>query len=309
MSQQELEQLDELKADGEDSAVADPVTPEGGAEKKRKADKKQGDMSADKIEDTVKTPQGTADKKSPARAADKGMKESVEEMFAGEDLTEEFKEKAVVVFEAAVNFKLQEEAQRLEEEFNQKLDEQVETAVADLVEKTDSYLDYVVEQWMQQNEIAIEKGIRAEIAESFLTGLRDLFVEHNVDLPEESVDVIVDMTEQLETTETKLNDALNENIELRKAVEEAKRVDVFESVSSDLAETQVEKLKALTEGLEFVDLDDYKRKVEIVKENYFSEAKALTESVDDEPLEEPEVINSNNEVAKYADAISRTIRK
>lgn len=309
MSQQELEQLDELKADGEDSAVADPVTPEGGAEKKRKADKKQGDMSADKIEDTVKTPQGTADKKSPARTADKGMKESVEEMFAGEELTEEFKEKAVVVFEAAVNFKLQEEAQRLEEEFNQKLDEQVETAVADLVEKTDSYLDYVVEQWMQQNEIAIEKGIRAEIAESFLTGLRDLFVEHNVDLPEESVDVIVDMTEQLETTETKLNDALNENIELRKAVEEAKRVDVFESVSSDLAETQVEKLKALTEGLEFVDLDDYKRKVEIVKENYFSEAKALTESVDDEPLEEPEVINSNNEVAKYADAISRTIRK
>lgn len=307
MSQQELEQLDELKADGEDSATADPVTPEGGAEKKRKLDKKQGDMTADKVE---AGPQGTADKKSPARKADKGMKESVDEMFAGEDLTEEFKEKATVVFEAAVNLKLQEQVVALEEEFEQKLDEQVEAAVSDLTEKVDSYLDYVVEQWMEQNTVAIDKGIRAEIAESFLGGLRDLFVEHNVDLPEEKVDVIVDMSEQLESTEEKLNEALNENIELRKELEESKRIDVFESVSSDLAATEVDKLKALTEGLEYSDLDEYQRKVEIIKENYFSAKKTLTEEVDEiDPVEEAEVVNVNSDVAKYAEAISRTVRK
>ena len=166
MSEKELNQLDEFKADGEDSSTADPVTGAGGPVKKRRADATNAAEKADNTE--VTTPQGTAGKKAPARPADKGMKESVEEMFAGADLSEDFKEKATVVFEAAVNAKLHEEVARIEEQFEAKLDEQVEVAISDIVEKVDTYLDYVVEQWMVDNKVAIERGIRSDIAESFI---------------------------------------------------------------------------------------------------------------------------------------------
>ena len=294
MSHEELEekQLDEFKADGEESVAADPVAPQGGnAKKNRKGDKEQGEKSAAKA----------------------GMKEAVDEMFAGDDLSEEFKERATLVFEAAVNAKLSEEVARLEEEFENKLDEQVEVAVSDLVEKVDSYLDYVVEQWMEDNKVALDKGIRAEVAESFIEGLRELFIEHNINIPEEDVDVIADMSEQLEAAEAKLNESKNEVVELRKQLDESNRSDTFDAISEGLVETQVEKLKALTEGLEYANLADYKRKVEIIKENYFGASKqtVLTEEVDEiDPIEEPATtVAIDSSVARYADAISRTLRK
>jgi hypothetical protein len=241
------------------------------------------------------------------------MKEAVDAMFAGDDLSEEFKEKATVVFEAAVNAKLTEEVAKLEEEFEAKLDEQAELAVNELVEKVDSYLDYVVEQWMEANEVAIEKGIRNEIAESFIEGLRELFVEHSINIPEEDVDVLADITEQLEETEAALNEAKNEAIELRKQLDESKREDAFETIAEGLTDTQSEKLKALTEGLEFGNLDDYTRKVEIIKENYFGDSKKveLTEEVGEiDPIEEGTTeVSVDPTVARYADAISRTLRK
>ena len=236
-------------------------------------------------------------------------KKAVEEMFAGDGLSEDFKAKATVVFEAAVGSKLVEEVARLEEEFAAKLDEQTELAVADLVEKVDSYLDYVVEQWMTENELAIEKGIRSEIAESFIDGLRGLFVEHNINIPEEDVDVIADITEQLEETEAALNEAMDGQIKLRKELHESKRQDAFAGVAEGLTFTQVEKLTSLTEGLEYRNLADFTRKVEIIKENYFSTSTktSLTEEVD--PVDEgTQRVATDSSVAKYAEAISRTLR-
>jgi hypothetical protein len=310
MSEKELDQLDEFKADGEDSSTADPVTGAGGAVKKRKADKAGAAEKADNIEDDVKTPQGTAGKVSPKRPADKGMKESVEEMFAGADLSEDFKEKATVVFEAAVNAKLQEEVARIEEQFEAKLDEEVEVAISDIVEKVDTYLDYVVEQWMEDNKVAIERGIRSEIAESFIEGLKDLFVEHNINLPEEEVDVIADMAEQLEATEAKLDAAINESIELKKALTESKKAEILESYTKDLTETQAEKFRALTEGIEYSDLDELSRKVKIINEQYFGTKTVLSESLSEiDPIEEATTQSIDPAMAAYANAISKTIRK
>jgi hypothetical protein len=310
MSEKELDQLDEFKADGEDSSIADPVTGAGGAVKKRKADKAGAPEKADNIEDDVKTPQGTAGKVSPKRPADKGMKESVEEMFAGADLSEDFKEKATVVFEAAVNAKLQEEVARIEEQFEAKLDEEVEVAISDIVEKVDTYLDYVVEQWMEDNKVAIERGIRSEIAESFIEGLKDLFVEHNINLPEEEVDVIADMAEQLEATEAQLNEAINETIELKKALTESKKAEILESYTKDLTETQAEKFRALTEGVEYSDLDELSRKVKIINEQYFGAKTVLSESLSEiDPIEEATTQKIDPAMAAYAQAISKTIRK
>ena len=236
-------------------------------------------------------------------------KKAVEEMFAGDGLSEDFKAKATVVFEAAVGSKLVEEVARIEKEYEAKLDEQTELAVADLVEKVDSYLDYVVEQWMTENELAIEKGIRSEIAESFIDGLRGLFVEHNINIPEEDVDVIADITEQLEETEAALNEAMDGQIKLRKELHESKRQDAFAGVAEGLTFTQVEKLTSLTEGLEYRNLADFTRKVEIIKENYFSTSTktSLTEEVD--PVDEgTQRVATDSSVAKYAEAISRTLR-
>lgn len=315
MADQEFEQLDEVKATGENSETSDPVTPAGGDPKKknRPADvSKAADPKADEIEDTVKTPQASADKKAPPRMADKkGMKESVEEMFAGQDLSEDFKERATVIFEAAVSAKLNEEVARLEEEFETKLNEQAEIAVNDLVEKVDSYLDYVVEKWMEENELAIEAGIRTEMAESFMAGLHDLFVEHNVDLPEEKADVFAEMAEELEAKEAKIAEAMEETIALRKQLAEAHKQDAFEEISEGLTETQREKLEKLAEGVEYDTIDTYKHKVSIIKENYFG-GKTLTESVDEvDPIEEEAVDQRyvDPAVASYAAAISRTLRK
>ena len=311
MSEKELEQLDEFKADGEDSMAADAVTGAGGAVKKRKADKAGAAEKADNIEDDVKTPQGTAGKVSPKRPADKGMKESVEEMFAGADLSEDFKEKATVVFEAAVHAKLTEEVARLEEQFEAQLDEQVETAVSELVEKVDTYLDYVVENWMEENRVAIDRGIRAEIAESFIDGLRDLFVEHNINIPEEEVNVVADMAEQLEATEAKLNESINEAIELRAKLEESAVEKMVESYSKGLTETQAEKLSTLAEGIEFSNVEEFEKKLKIVKENYFGGKTVLSEGLDSlDPIEnETQSVKHDPSVSAYVDAISRSLRK
>lgn len=313
MSQKELEQLDEFKASGENSETADPVTPAGGSNHKRTADKNQGDKASKKLEGATAGDMLTATAtKSAARPADKGMKESVEEMFAGSDLSEDFKEKASVIFEAAVNAKLNEEVARLEEEFTAKLDEQVETAVADLVEKVDSYLDYVVEQWMEENKIAIDRGIRAEIAESFIEGLKDLFIEHNINLPEEEVNVIADMSEELEAKENALNESINEAIELRKEIESLKAEKILEGYSAGLTETQAEKLRALAEGVEYADSAEFDRKVQIIKEQYFGGKAVLTEEADEiDPVEidSAPVSNVDPAIAAYVSAISKNIRK
>lgn len=321
MSNKDVKQLDEFKASGENSVANDPMTPAGGSDKKRPADKSTGDAAAKS--NPVATPgQGGAvsdqiesvpTTKTAARRADKSMGESVEEMFAGADLSEDFKEKATVIFEAAVYAKIQEEVDRLEEEYAAKLDEQVEALASDLVEKVDSYLDYVVEQWMEENAVAIDRSIRAEVAEAFIDGLRDLFVEHNINIPEEETDILADMAEELDSKDAALNESVNEVIELRKELEAYKAKDILESYSKGLTETQAEKLRTLSEGVEFSDSSEFERKVQIIKEQYFGNKSVLKESNDNiDPVEldeSVEVMNVDPSIAFYAQALSKTLRK
>ena len=316
-----LKQLDEFKASGENSEANDPMTPAGGSDKKRPADKSTGDATPKS--NPVSTPgqEGAVTdlildvptKKTAARAADKTMGESVSEMFAGTDLSEDFKEKATVIFEAAVHAKLQEEVDRIEAEYAAKLDEEVETLSAQLVEQVDTYLDYVVDQWMEENQVAIDRGIRAEVAEAFIDGLRDLFIEHSINLPEEEVDIIADMAEELDSQEESLNSAINETIELRKQLEAYKAKDILEGYTKGLTETQAEKLRTLAEGVEFADSAEFTRKVQIIKEQYFGGKAVLSESKDGlDPVdldESTETVNVDASVAFYASQLSKTLRK
>lgn len=321
MNIKDIKQLDEFKASGIDSEAADAVTPAGGTDMKRSADKKgnaEGKMgtttatpgqegSTSDLIDTVTTA------KTPARRGDKTVGESVSEMFAGSDLSEDFKEKATVIFEAAVHAKIQEEVEALAEEYAAKLDEEVASIAADLTEKVNSYLDYVVEQWMEENQVAIDRGIRAEVAESFIEGLRDLFVEHSINVPEDEVDVVAEMAEELDFKDNSLNDVINETIELRKQLEAYKAKDILENYSKGLTDTQAEKLHTLAEGVEFNDSKEFERKVQIIKEQYFGGKAVLRESSDNlDPMdleESTETVVVDSTVAAYAQALSKTLRK
>ena len=311
MSDQELDQLDELKASGDDSEVMEPTAV--GA-KKRKADKATAKDAADSVDDGATKKGGdmlgaTATAKAPARKGDKSMGEAVEEIFEGEDLSEEFKERASVLFETVVLEKVNVEVARLEEEFSSKLDEQAELATEDLTKKVDAYLDYVAEQWMEENKLAVESGIRSDIAESFISGLKELFSEHRIDVPDEQVDLVAEMAEKIEELEKSLNEQIDTNIEVSKELDEAKKSDVFDILSEGLADTQAEKLRSLTEGLEYVDLDDYSRKVEIIKENYFGKSAIVEETDELDPVnEESDTKYVDPQMALYAQSISKTFR-
>jgi len=316
----ETDQLDEVKATGEDSSTMDPVTPAGGSPKgkNRKADKNVSvDPKADNIEDDVKTPTASAvDKKSPARKADKAaMKESIGEMFEGQDLSEDFKARATVIFEAVVNDRINQEVEALEEEFATKLEEQATIAVTELTEKLDTYLDYVTEKWMKENALAVDQGIKAEIAESFMSGLFDLYMEHNVNVPAESENILESMANDIEKMETRLNESIEENISLKRELSEAHKADVYDAVCEGLTETQAEKLVRLAEGIDFEDIEDFAEKVGYIKENYFGKTNSdvLTEESGDDidPIEDhvSEVKHSDPAINRYAEAISQSLRK
>jgi hypothetical protein len=301
MSDQEVDQLDEFKADGDDSEVMEPSAT---TVKKRKADKATAKEAADAVDEGE-----TKVTKAPTGKADKSMGEAVEEIFSGEDLSEDFKEKAAVLFETVVLEKVNVEVARLEEEFSSKLDEQAELATEDLTKKVDAYLDYVAEQWMEENTLAVESGIRSDIAESFIAGLKELFSEHRIDVPEEEVDLVAEMAEKIEELEKSLNEQIDTNIEVSKELDEAKKSDVFDILSEGLADTQAEKLRSLTEGLEYVDLDDYSRKVEIIKENYFGKSAIVEETDELDPVnEESDTKYVDPQMALYAKSISKTFR-
>lgn len=250
--------------------------------------------------------------KNKASIATKGaVKEDVEEMFSGDELSEEFKEKAVTVFEAAVEARCIVEEARLQEEYEQKLDEAVAGIQEEITTKVDQYLDYVIEQWVEDNKIAIESSLRAEIAEEFMGNLHKLFVESNINVPNEQLDVLGEMTAKVEELEARLDESVNRQLELQAVIDEAEKEAVFDEVSEGLAATQVEKLRTLAEGIDYADADTYKKKLDIVKENYFSDkTPAPTATLVDEsesPLTE-EAAPVPAEMAKYVTAISRTLK-
>lgn len=205
-------------------------------------------------------------------------------------LSDEFKQKTAVIFEAAVKSKLSEEVSRLEEQYQEELWEEIQSIRSDLVEKIDSYMNYVVESWMEENKLAIHNGLRTEIAEGFMEKMKDLFVESYIDVPESKVDLVDELADQVEELEERLNDQTGESIKIYEELEQYKRDAIVTEAARGLADTQVEKLKGLVENLDFDDAVSFASKVETIKESYFS--KQINEDtgvVDEEPEQTVEV--------------------
>ena len=228
------------------------------------------------------------------------------------DLSEEFKDKAATIFETAVKTRIKEQTKILEAQFEEKLSEETETVKEAMVEKVDSYLNYVVEEWMKENELAVERGIRTEIAEDFITGLKDLFKEHYIDVPEEKYNVLDDLTNQVKDLEGKLNEQIEKNVNLTKEVNNSERANVVAEVSADLADTEKEKFASMAENVEFDNADKFREKLETVKESYFPKTKieetSSKDEVDSVAANEPAVEASSDAMAAYTAAISKNLK-
>ena len=251
--------------------------------------------------------------KDKVKKEDIDFSDDVAALFGDEDLSEQFKEKATMIFEAAVLSKINEQLEEMAEIAEVQKTLEIEEAHSEMTEKLDSYLDYVVEQWLTDNRIAVENGIRTEIAEEFMGGLKKLFEESYIEMPEEKVDVLSDLYDEKESLEEELNKELKKNIELSEQIEELHKTTVISELSEGLTDLQVEKMKSLSEGVDLISLDDIAEKVGMLKENYFnSDEEQPTETIfdEDEPLEEeatsPRV---TGEMAQYMSAISRTVKK
>lgn len=223
-------------------------------------------------------------------------------------LSEEFKQKTSVIFEAAVKSKLSEEITRLEENYAVELAEEVETIKTDLVGKVDSYLNYVVETWMEDNKVAIQNGLRTEIAETFMNNMRDLFVESYIEVPETKVDLVDELAGQVEELEERLNNTTGDAISLAEELETYKRNTIIAEASRDLADTQAEKLKGLLESVDFENEESFVAKVNTVKESYFSKEipEQLEESVEEAAEEEVEV---SSVMENYLHALRKTTKQ
>lgn len=243
------------------------------------------------------------------------VKEDVEEMFSGSDLSEEFKEKASTIFEAAVTARSIAESARLEEEFEAKLTEAVAEINEELTEKVNSYLDYVVEQWMEDNAVAIESTLRNELMDEFVEGLKGLFAEHYIDVPQEKVNVIESLAAKVEELESRLDEQISENVQIKRALVDSEKKEVYESFVSDLALSQQDKFAALAESVDFDgDLEVYARKLSYIKENYFASEKKAPSSTNivEETFEgetETNNVSIDPVVNRYVQAISRGIKK
>jgi len=243
---------------------------------------------------------------------DINVKDDMDALVSGEDLSEEFKTKASTIFEAAVSAKVISEVnQRIEEletDYTKEINEAKENHLSTVTEKVDGYLNYVVEEWMKENELAVEKGIRSELVEDFMTGLKNLFTEHYIDIPEEKVDLVDDLFEKVEELEQKLDESINTSVDVKKELAEYKREETLREVSEDLADTEKEKLGKLAEGIDFEDKSQYTEKLEVIKENYFP--KQQSETITEE-LENTEEEQTSSEPAidpimsKYASALTR----
>jgi hypothetical protein len=204
------------------------------------------------------------------------VSEDVAALTNGEDLSEEFKTKAATIFEAAVITRVKSEVAKLQEEFEIQLEEQVEEIKEGLVEKVDGYLNYIVEQWIEQNEIALESGMKSEILESFVQGLKGVFEEHYIDIPEEKFDVLGDMHEKLQQLESKLDEAVANNVELTNYINEQSRIASVYEAAEGLVDTDAEKFVGLAEELTYEDAESFKKKLQTIRENYFINNKSTT---------------------------------
>jgi hypothetical protein len=224
-------------------------------------------------------------------------------------LSDEFKAKTAILFESAVKSKLSEEVDRLEAQYKEELAEEVSSTKADLVEKVDSYLNYVVESWMEENQVAIQNGLRTEIAETFMDKMKDLFTESYIDVPESKVDLVDELAESVEELETKLNESTQKVIDTTGELEAYKRDSIIREASRDLAETQVVKLKSLVEDVDFEDEDQFASKVKTVVESYFTKEIASSEEVEQIVEDADSTVEVSSVMEGYLSAIRKTTPK
>ena len=275
--------------------------------KDEKKESKEADVKVSK-DDEVKSEEKEEDQK----AKDVDVKEHIDALTSGEkDLSEEFKAKAATIFEAAIKSKVREIEESMEADYNKKFETESSKAKSELVEKVDNYLNYVVNEWMKENELAIEKGIKGEIAEDFINGLKKLFEDHYIDVPDEKYDVLEDQASKIEELEKKLNEEIGKNVDLNKKSNMLERADILADVASDLADTSKEKFAKLTEEVEYSDAETFKKKCATIKESYFGNKKEANSDseVDNAVAGQPNVLNTedlSNAMAAYTTAISKT---
>ena len=234
------------------------------------------------------------------------VSEDVDALVSGDDsLSEDFKEKASTIFEAAVKSRVRSEVERIIEEVAEEKKVEMETFKDELTEKVDTYLNYVVDEWSKENELAIERGLKGEIAEDFISGLQQLFQDHYIDVPDEKYDVLEAQSDKISELEGRLNEEIQKNVEIKEANSGLVREQVISEVSEDLADTEVEKFKTLTADLDFSDEDSFKEKLMTVKENYFPKVKVEDNVSDDETDGSAQDIVTSGSMEKYMTAISR----
>ena len=266
---------------------------------------KPSDASA-KMEETESDEETIAEEETSETKYD--FTQDVDALVSGEELSEEFRVKAATIFEAAVTARVNEESKALQEAFEESLTEEVEKIKTDLAEKVDDYVSYATKQWIEENALAVEHGIKNEMAESFFNGLKDLYVEHNFSVPEEKFNLLDGMTGELDEMEKKLNEQIDTNIALQKRIGEYSKMEIVNDAATGLAETQKEKLASLAEGVEFENEEDFRNKIETIKESYFTRKAEVAEEAK-EPTEEASqpLVESNvsGTMSKYVDALAR----
>jgi len=230
------------------------------------------------------------------------VSEDVEALLQGEEFSDEFKFKAATIFEAAVKAKVVEEVEKIQKTFEEKLQAEVAEVKESVETRVEAHLDYVAEQWVKENQIAVDNGLRSELSEEFILGLKELFESHYVDIPEDKYDVLGEMSEKLDQMEEKLNEQIETNVELNTTLGTYIKNGVIAEISEGLAQTQKEKLASLAEGVEFVSEESYREKIETIKENYFPKTQA---SSSEDLVEETQVIAESGPMAAYAAALSK----
>lgn len=242
------------------------------------------------------------------------MDQDVGALLSGEDLSEEFKTKATTIFESAVIARSQSIMEEVEEALYEEFEVAVESVKEDLAKKLDDYINYMAEEWFKENQLAIEKGLRSEIVEDFIRGLKGLFEEHYIDIPDEKVDVVEELTTKVEELETSVNEEISRNVEMKKQINEFKKTEAIHTVCEGLTQTQVEKLKSLAETVEFTTEEEFGRKLETLVDSYFQQtvkapvSSALHEAVEVEDEKKP-MVSSDPTIAQYAQTISKSLVK
>ena len=286
--------------------VSDAITNRKGKMKAEESEVEITDEQEVVVEDELTTDEVVAEEETVEETVEIDVEDDVNALLGGEELSEEFRAKAKTIFEAAINSKVTAIREEIVREHEEKLSEEVEEIKVELQERVDSYLEYVADEWFVENQLAVENGLKADMTESFLEGMKGLFEEHYVEIPEEKYDVLKSMVEKLDDMETKLNEQIEKNISLNKGLAEATADGILESVSDGLAATQKEKLASLAESVEFESETEYREKLETLKESYFPHKGATptnkTETLSEGVASAPEDISGS--MAQYVKTLS-----